>query len=52
MEGGAYQWLAYSGLHIFSNMIDILIDCVACAVLVLVIDNGELLHGERVCDCV
>ena len=52
MEESTYQWLANSRLHIFSNMVDILIDCVACAVLVHVIDNGELLHGGRVCDCV
>lgn len=49
MEGSTYQWLVYSGLHIFSNMIDILIDCVPCAILVLIIDNGKLLHGEGVC---
>lgn len=42
-----YQWLGYLGLQVFLNAIHILVGIYLCGVLVLVVDNGELFHGER-----
>jgi hypothetical protein len=41
-----YQWLGCLGLQVFLNAAYILAGIYLCGVLVLVVDNGELFHGE------